>query len=276
MWAHGFDNRPVRVTFVLPVGSAWKVATQLYPISDPLTFTAPNLEYLMDSPAELSHFSMRTFQIPALSAGGKTQTLRVVVHHQGSDADMDAYVANVQKIVREEQAIFGELPDFEPGYYTFLLDLLPWDSRDGMEHRNSTVITSGSFTLTDKRALQTTAHEFFHCWNVKRIRPATLEPFNFVDANMSGELWLAEGFTSYYGRLVLLRSGLIELTDGLSQMAGEIGYVTNAPGTRFRSAVDMSRLAPFVDGASNAAPTYWENTFVSYYSFGDIMASIST
>jgi predicted metalloprotease with PDZ domain len=272
MWAHGFANRPVRVTFVLPVGSDWKVATQLYPTSDLLTFTAPNLQYLMDSPAEVSHFSLRTFRIPALGAGGKTQTLRVVAHHQGTDTDMDAYVANVQKIVREEQAIFDELPDFEPGYYTFLLDYLPWDNGDGMEHRNSTVITSGRFALSQKRALQTAAHEFFHCWNVKRIRPATLEPFNFADVNMSGELWLAEGFTSYYGRLILLRSGLTELTDGLSQLAGEIGYVTNAPGTRFRSAVEMSRLAPFVDGISNAFPTYGENTFVSYYSFGDIIA----
>jgi predicted metalloprotease with PDZ domain len=121
-----------------------------------MTFTAPNLQYLMDSPVELSHFAMRTFQVPALGAVGKTQTLRVVVHHQGSDADMDAYVANVQKIVREEQAVFGELPNFEPGYYTFLVDYLPWDNGDGMEHRNSTVIT-GHATLAQMRVLGSAA-----------------------------------------------------------------------------------------------------------------------
>jgi predicted metalloprotease with PDZ domain len=271
MWAHGLEDRPVRVIFVPPAASDWNVATQLYSTDHPLVFTAPNLQYLMDSPVELSHFAIRSFQIPPLRGTGQTQTLRGVVHHQGSDGDVDAYVANVEKIVREEQAIFGELPEFEPGYYTFLIDYLPWDNGNGMEHRNSTVITSGRSTLAQRRALGTVSHEFFHCWNVRRIRPATLEPFNFADVNMSGELWLAEGFTNYYGRLVLLRSGLLDLTDGLSQMAGEIGGVLNAPGTRFRSAVDMSRLAPFVDGSSDSIPTYWGNTFVSYYSFGDII-----
>ena len=271
MWARGFDSRPVRISFVLPVGRDWNVATQLYPTADATTFTAPNLEYLMDSPVELSHFAMRTFAVPALVAGAKTQTVRVVAHHLGSDADLDAYAVNVEKIVREEQAIFGELPDFETGTYTFLADYLPWDNGDGMEHRNSTVLTS-RLTLAERRVLNSAAHEFFHSWNVKRIRPATLEPFNFADMNMSGELWLAEGFTNYYGRLAMLRSGLLPLQDGLAWMGGEIGGVRDAPGARFRSAVDMSRLAPFVDGASDATPTYWNNTFVSYYSAGDMIA----
>ena len=56
--------------------------------------------------------------------------------------------------------------------------------------------------------LGTVSHEFFHAWNVERIRPKTLEPFNFEDANMSGELWLAEGFTQYYGQLIMARAGL--------------------------------------------------------------------
>jgi len=276
MWARGLADRPARVTFVLPTGSEWKIATQLYPTRDPLTFTAPNLQYLMDSPAELSNFAMWTFTVPARESGGKTQTLRLVMHHLGIDAELDAYVTGLEKIVREEQAVFGELPDFEPGYYTFLADYLPWDNGDGMEHRNSAVMTSGRGTLAKDRVriLGNAAHEFFHCWNVMRIRPATLEPFNFNDANISGELWLAEGFTNYYGRLVMLRSGMEDLANGASQMAGEIDYVISSPGTKFRSAVDMSRLATFVDldGGASADPTYWENTFVSYYSLGDVIA----
>ena len=271
MWAHGFDSRPVRVRFVLPAGSDWKVATQLYPTSDPATYTAPNLEYLMDSPVELSHFAMRTFTVPALQPGGKSETVRVVVHSPGSEADLDAHVISVQKIVREEQAVFGELPDFEPGSYTFLADYMPWDNGDGMEHRNSTVLTS-RLELSTPRLLNSVAHEFFHSWNVKRIRPASLEPFNFADANMSGELWLAEGFTQYYGQLTMLRSGLTSVSDGLGWMSSEIGGVRGAPGIRFRSAVDMSRLAPFVDGGNDAMPTYWNNTFASYYSVGDVIA----
>jgi predicted metalloprotease with PDZ domain len=275
MWARGLANRPARVTFVLPVGSGWKIATQLYPTKETLTFTAPNLQYLMDSPTELSNFAMRTFTVPARESGGKTQTLRLAIHHLGTDAELDAFVADVEKIVREEQAVFGELPDFEPGYYTLLADYLPWDDGDGMEHRNSSVVTSRR-TLAKNRVgmLGNVAHEFFHCWNVKRIRPASLEPFDFNDANISGELWLAEGFTNYYERLIMLRSGIEDPSTSAAQMASEIDYVISSPGVKFRSAVEMSRLAPFVDldGGVPAEPTYWENTFVSYYDMGDVIA----
>ena len=275
MWARGLANRPARVTFVPPAGSNWKIATQLYPTKNPLAFTAPNLQYLMDSPTELGNFAMRTFTVPAREPGGKTQTLRVAMHHLGTDAELDAFVADFEKIVREEQAVFGELPDFEPGYYTLLADYLPWNNGDGMEHRNSSVVTSRR-TLAKSRVgmLDTVAHEFFHCWNVERIRPASLEPFDFTDANISGELWLAEGFTNYYGRLIMLRSGIEDPITSISRMAPEVDYVISAPGTQFRSAVEISRLAPFVDlvGGAPADPTYWENTSVSYYSMGDVIA----
>jgi len=86
-----------------------------------------------------------------------------------------------------------------------------------MEHRNSTVMTAPA-TIRDDRArlLDTVAHEFFHCWNVERIRPRSLEPFDFDGANMSAELWLAEGFTQYYGPLVLQRAGLVDLRSTLA------------------------------------------------------------
>ncbi len=109
--------------------------------------------------------------------------------------------------------------------------------------------------------LGTASHEFFHSWNVERIRPKTLEPFSFEDANISGELWLAEGFTNYYGRLTMLRAGLREDTGRRGAWAGVINGVTNSPGTKFRSAVEMSRLAPFVDAAVSIDSTYWQNTF---------------
>lgn len=265
IWAEGFDDRPVRVTFTLPAGSDWKVATQLYTTPDAQTFTAPNLQYLMDSPVELSHFVIRTFPVPPLQSGGKTQMIRVVAHSQATDAEFDAYFAGVQKLVREEQAIFGELPDYEPGYYTFLEDALPWDGRDGMEHRNSTVMTG------KKLNLGTVAHEYFHNWNVERIRPEGLEPFNFRDVNMSGEMFLAEGFTQYYGNLSMLRSGITPARD-LSAFAADLAYVLGTPGSGYRSAMDMSRLAPLVDGSSDDFPAYWSNDFVSYYSYGDVVA----
>lgn len=265
MWADGFDNRPVRVTFDLPTGSDWKIATQLYPTAEAGTFTAANLQYLMDSPAELSHFVLRTFQVPPIQAGGKTQTVRVVAHSQATDAEFDAYFAGVQKLVREEGAVFGELPDYEPGYYTFLADALPWDGGDGMEHRNSTVMTGRRLSLN------TVAHEYFHNWNVERIRPEGLEPFNFRDVNMSGEMFLAEGFTQYYGELAMLRSGLTPANE-MRGLVGNVDYVLSAPGGKYRSAMDMSRLAPLVDGASDYFPAYWSNDFISYYSYGAAVA----
>ncbi len=265
MWAEGFDDRPARITFAPPAGSGWKIATQLYTTPDAQTFTAPNLQYLMDSPAELSNFVLRTFQVAPLQPGGKTQTIRVVAHSQATGAEFDAYFDGVQKLVREEQAVYGELPEYEPGYYTFLEDALPWDNGDGMEHRNSTVMTGR------KLSLATVAHEYFHNWNVERIRPEGLEPFNFRDVNMSGEMFLAEGFTQYYGNLAMLRSGITPAGD-LKAFAGDLSYVLNAPGSRYRSAMDMSRLAPLVDGSSDDFPKYWGNDFVSYYSYGDVTA----
>ncbi len=265
LWADGFDDRPVRLTFALPAGFGWKIATQLYTTPDAQTFTAPNLQYLMDSPAELSNFVMRTFEVAPLQPGGKPRTLRVSVHSQATPAEFDTYFSGVEKLVREEQAVFGELPEYEPGYYTFLEDALPWDGRDGMEHRNSTVMTGTRLNLG------TVAHEFFHNWNVERIRPEGLEPFNFRDVNMSGEMFIAEGFTQYYGNLAMLRSGLTP-ADDLKAFAGDLTYVLGTPGSRYRSAMDMSRLAPLVDGSSDDFPKYWNNDFVSYYSYGDVTA----
>ena len=165
------------------------------PGSGPFEFTAPNLQYLMDSPTEFGPVAIREFKEDG-------RVFRFAAHHTGTDDELDALVRDVQKIVREEGAIYGEFPAYEPGHYTFLADYLPYANGDGMEHRNSTVITSSSSIAQNRSGLlDTVAHEFFHNWNVERIRPRSLEPFNFEAANMSGELWLAEGFTQYYGPL---------------------------------------------------------------------------
>lgn len=266
LWAEGFDDKPWKLTFDIPAGSNWKVATQLYPTADANTFTAPNLQYLMDSPAELSNYTLHTFTVAPLAAGGKPQTIRVAAHAQASDAELNDYFTGVEKIVREEQAVFGELPNYEPGAYTFLADALPWDGRDGMEHRNSTVVTGTRLTL------ESASHEYFHNWNVERIRPEGLEPFNFRDVNMSYGMFIAEGFTQYYGQLAMIRAGLNSRADGMSTFAYELSAVLNTPGTRYRSAMDMSRLAPLVDGSIDLFPTNFNNTFVSYYTFGAAVA----
>src|SRR6185312_9785283 len=123
----------------------------------------------------------------------------------------DALTKKIEQVVRDEGAIYGEYPAYEPGSYTFLIDYLSWADGDGMEHRNSTVITLAAGAGREDLLLDAVAHEFFHCWNVERIRPKGLEPFDFERANISGELWLAEGFTQYYGPLALQLAGLEDL-----------------------------------------------------------------
>lgn len=266
MWARGLDDRPVRITFVPPAGSKWKPATQLFPTSDPWTFTAPNLQYLFDSPTELSDYALREFTVH--NPDGKSFTIRVAAHAEASKADIDEYAAGVEKIVNEAEAVYGEFPEYEPGTYTFLADYLPYDDGDGMEHRNSTVVTGRSI----RNALGTAAHEFFHCWNVERIRPQGLEPFNFEEANMTDSLWLAEGFTQYYGPLIRQRAGLADEAQTIRGFGQLANAVVNDPGRQFRSAVDMSRMAPFVDAARSVDPTNFDITFISYYTYGGAVA----
>jgi predicted metalloprotease with PDZ domain len=266
MWAHGQDERPISITFEQPAGLNWKIATQLHPGASPLEFTAPDLQYFMDSPVEFGLIAMREFTVDG-------RRFRIALHHLGSDAEFDSLAKDVEQVVREEGAIYGEFPQYEPGYYTFLADYLPWASGDGMEHRNSTVITQRASLGREGRALLGTfAHEFFHCWNVERIRPRGLEPFDFDRANMTGELWLAEGFTQYYGPLALQRAGLVDLAFTERTLTDLVETVTLDYGRSVRSAEQMSQMAPFIDGGRPVDRTNWSNTVISYYPFGGAIA----
>jgi predicted metalloprotease with PDZ domain len=268
MWARGLDDRPAVVTLEAPGGVRWLAATQLLPGSTPLEFTAPNLQYLMDSPVEFGAITLRQFTVDR-------RTIRLAVHHGADEAaEVDTLTPDVAKIVRESAEVFaGEYPDYEPGHYTFLVDYLPFASADGMEHRNSTVITAASSIRGGRQALfDTMAHEFFHGWNVERIRPRSLEPFDLDDANMSGELWLSEGFTQYYGPLLLSRAGLADLQSTLSTFEHMIASVALSPGYKIRSAEEMSRMAVFTDQGQTLDRTNWASTYISYYPFGGAIA----
>ncbi len=270
IWARGLADRPIRITFAPPAGARWKVATQLFATSDPWTFTAPNLQYFMDSPAELGPVWELRFTVPQ-PGGTDNGSFRIALHHAGDEAGAREYASGVRRIAAEEAAVFGEFPEYEPGAYTFLADYLPYATGDGMEHRNSAALT-GRADLADPRArrgaLSTVAHELFHAWNVERIRPASLEPFDFEWANMSGELWLAEGVTSYYGALVMQRAGLQPLDETARGLGALVDAVVNTPARRVRSVVEASRMAPFVDAARPVDPTNFEITHLSYYTWG--------
>jgi predicted metalloprotease with PDZ domain len=265
VWAHGFENAPASLTFDLPAGSGWRVATQLKPEENG-TWSAPNLEWLMDSPVELSAHTSAQWQIG-------NQQFRIALHYRGSKETAESYAKLCEAVTLEAEGVFGSFPKFDNGSYTFLIDYLPYVFGDGMEHRDSTSIT-GMVELKDSetRALDAVSHEFFHAWNVRRIRPRSLEPFDFEQANMSGELWFAEGFTNYYGPLVIKRAGLSTLDELARAMGRAVNQVENAPGREVFSAVEMSRMAPFVDAARSIDATNLRNTFISYYTYGEALA----
>ncbi len=265
VWARGYENKPSSFRFILPENSRWKIATQLLPQADG-RWSAPDLEWMMDSPVEISNHLMPEWKV-------EDATFRMALHFGGGEKEANQYAQMCRAIVLEEEGVFGALPKYDGGTYTFLMDYLPYASGDGMEHRDSTVITSQGDLKEAARILTgTAAHEFFHSWNVRRIRPRTLEPFDFERADMSGELWFAEGFTNYYGPLVLQRSGLSTLDQFTSDMGHALNAVLNWPGREVHSAVEMSQLAPFVDAAKSIDPNNFRNTFISYYTYGQALA----
>ncbi len=269
IYAPQLSDRKIRVHFKVREDLNWKIATQLQAEKE-RTYTAPNLYYFMDSPTEISNFQMREFDI---NTANNKQTIRMALHHHGSVAETDAYFEQVKKVVLTEKEIFGELPEFDFGTYTFLACYIPNASGDGMEHRNSTILTS-TRSLSNggmQRNIGTVSHEFFHAWNIERIRPKSLEPFDFSEANMSGALWFAEGFTSYYTNLVLCRAGIISPEKYVKGLTGTFNYVWNSPARQFFNPVEMSYQAPFVDAATSVDPVNRENTFISYYSYGSIL-----
>jgi len=270
IYAPALQDREIHVDFKTREDLDWKVATQLPKNSEGL-YMAPNLAYFMDSPTELSAFHLREFMVD--NPNGKKQNIRLALHHNGSEEETNTYFEQVKKVVLAEKEVFGELPVFDYGEYTFLACYIPNASGDGMEHRNSTILTSTK-SLADggmEGNIGTVSHEFFHTWNVERIRPKSLEPFNFEEANMSGELWFAEGFTSYYTGLILCRSGIITPEKYVEGLTGTFNYVWNSPARQFFNPIEMSFQAPFIDAAKSVDPVNRENTFISYYSYGSIL-----
>lgn len=265
IYARGLEHRPVSVTIHRP-NPEWTIATQLVPTADPERFTGPSMQYLFDSPTHVGAIQWREW---TESSGGRTLKFRAAVDDPAPATTIDEYADGAKKIVQEAAAVFGEFPAYDFGTYTFVACYRPSCNGDGMEHRNSTSVTgNASMGTSALRELATVAHEFFHSWNVKRIRPATLEPFDYDRANMSDALWIAEGFTQYYGPLLEARAGVTQAGAFVHGLSGIVNTVTNAPGRRFYGPIGMSQQAPFTDAAVSIDPQNRANIFISYYTYG--------
>lgn len=262
----GHKQDPVGLTIEAPKG--WKVINGQSKNTEQTKFNFANYDLLIDTPTEVApDFNVETFEV-----GGKTY--RVVIHSFGDEGGKRGELAKrVERVVRAETALMPE-PDYEQ--YTFLFHFDPAARRgDGMEHLTSTqIVETGALgdarTLDD--AVGTAAHEFFHVWNVKRMRPAGLGPWDFTRPVVTRGLWIAEGFTNYYGKLAQRRAGLWDDEQLFRAYAGAIGGIENQPGVRLTSAVEASLLAPFIDRASSDQKTNLSNTVVSYYPKGETVA----
>lgn len=261
MYAPELKDDEVEINFIVRDDLNWKVSTQLKHLEEH-KYYAPNFQYFMDSPIEISDHKIRSFEIEG-------QKINFALHSNTTDKQFDSYFNKVKKIVIQQIAIFGELPAYDFGEYTFLACYAPQVSSDGMEHRNSTVLTNKN---PNNDYLSVVSHELFHGWNAERIRPASLEPFDFTKTNMSGELWFAEGFTKYYEDLVKVRAGLITKDDYILNQGGGFNYVWTSTGRIFFNPIEMSYKAPFNDAASSIDEENNKITFISYYYYGKYLA----
>ncbi|MGA8184821.1 MAG: PDZ domain-containing protein [Terriglobia bacterium] len=265
-------NKPDPLTLTLHPPEGWKIVSGFSLSLTQTTFQVPNYDVLVDTPLEISP----GVQVNDFEEGGKT--FRVAVHSypdQDSGAgNRAALVDGLKKIVHSEMAMMPE-PDFS--HYTFLFHFDPGlPMGDGMEHLNSTdIIVHGRLSGNGlSQALETAAHEFFHLWNVKRLRPVGLGPFNYSREVYSRSLWFVEGLTTYYSYVNLLRSGIWGKKEFLDRMAGEVRALKEAPGRKLMSAESSSFHAWFYDRSPQMQETNLANTTISYYNKGALLGML--
>jgi predicted metalloprotease with PDZ domain len=269
MWVKGMEKAPITLKFTVP-GNEWKVATQLKTSSDPYVFSAPNLQYFLDAPTKVAKLHIREWTVT--NPDNKNYTIRLALDAKTNDNTVDSFTEKLKKIVTAGKEVYGEVPAFDYGSYTFITSINPYVKGDGMEHRNSTMITIPAEFDGSNQLLGVFAHEFFHAWNVERIRPKSLEPFNFEKANMSDALWLAEGFTHYYGDVLLVRAGILSHNEFIKEMAKLVNTKVNTPGAQNYSPIENSQRAVFVDAGVSIDQTNYANMYSSYYPYGGAIA----
>lgn len=268
MYIVGHKPDPVKLSVDPPKG--WRVVNGASASMDQREFSFPNYDILIDTPTEVSpDWTMDEFKVDG-------KTYRVVVHSLGNEGGKrPQLVRDLEKIVRAETRMWGA-PEFDT--YTFLFHFAADDhSGDGMEHLVSTnIIQPGA--LGDpgmyEETLEAAAHEFFHVWNVKRLRPAELGPWDFTRPANTRGLWIAEGVTEYYGELMLRRAGLWDDAKAFERFAEVITGIENRPGARLMSAEESSLIAPFMDGGQDVQRTNMPNTTVNYYYKGEVVAIV--
>ncbi|MEZ4382312.1 MAG: PDZ domain-containing protein [Nannocystaceae bacterium] len=227
------------------------------------TFKASDYDVLIDAPVHVSKVDMLRFDVAKVP-------FRIAIAGEGS-YDKQRLIADTKKIVEAAFAVFGGAPeavDFKD--YTFIVHLRP-GNRGGLEHLNSTVVGADPYDFNDPekytRFLSLLAHEFFHLWNVKRIRPAVLGPFAYDREVHTGMLWFSEGVTSYYAWLLLARAGLLTEQDALAKLATTIQRLQETPGRKLITVEQAS-------WETWSKPDDGKNAYVDYYTKGMLIGMV--
>jgi predicted metalloprotease with PDZ domain len=243
-----------RISTSLPLDQTAKGAGQ--------RFTFENYDQLVDCPMEIGNQEIFEF-----SAAG---VLHTVAMYGDANYNVDQLKKDMPKIVEAETAVIGKNPNKT---YTFIVHNVV-DGQGGLEHMNSTVLSVNRWTYAGKQYvdfLNLVAHEYFHLWNVKRIRPIELGPFNYDEENYTTLLWVMEGFTSYYDELILRRTGFYTEEEFLAKLQSSINYVEGSPGSRVQPVAHASFDAWVKAYRPNENSS---NTSMTYYSRGSVLASV--
>jgi predicted metalloprotease with PDZ domain len=252
-------QRPVRVKFLLP--EDWKLVTVLDDGPTPGEYQAPDYDRLVDSPAEAGKFQEYDYV-------QKGAVFRIVVDGPQNLYSPKRLVKVLKKITGSETTLMQDVPF---NRYTFMF-FFPERGDGGMEHRNSTAISiaAGQMRTGLDNLEGVAAHEFFHLWNVKRIRPQGLEPIDYIHGNDTSDLWFSEGVTSTYAQLVLLRSGLINRKQFYGHLADEINQLRSRPARYFQSAEESGREAWLEKYPDYSRP----QRSISYYNKGELLGDL--
>lgn len=263
MYLKGGLNLPHKVNFDIPKGYKVTSPLALKPDADGF-YTAPNYDVLADSPTEIGTNKLLEFNV-------LNKPHRIAIWGE-ADFDEKKVVEDVSAIITEAAKIFGGLP-YE--HYTFFAHTVP-GAGGGIEHLNSTTIGFSPTFFKSRRSytgfLGLVAHEYFHLWNVKRIRPVQLGPFDYQNENYTDNLWVSEGFTSYYSPQILLRAKLISLQEYLEQFSTQIQLYESAPGRFVQSAAEASNDAwvKYYKPNENSI-----NSTMSYYTKGSFIGALA-
>ena len=244
-----------------PADSWPRAATALHRRDGPFEFSASNYHELVDSPLLIGETEEATFKVDG-------QSYRLALAEPNPLWDMDKATRDIAALVEAHQDFWQTNPLEKE--YVFLLAFIGRYS--GLEHDHSTLMLTNRWAMRERsdyfKFLELVSHEFFHVWNARRLRPASLVKYNYDVENYSRELWLAEGLTSYYDHMMLFRSGLVDVGDYLSMLAGEIRNYEIMPGRQVRSA----ELASFDAWVKQYEPDPNRlNSTVSYYRKGALI-----